>query len=148
MLLTTSDYVVNNTLSRGIVAPVTGNSIAPDVFQHLQKATASDPAELAELYREYLAEARQAVAQLRSAMLRKDAGQFRERAHYLRGSSLIVGATAVAQCCSNLELLDRSSESRDAARLLDQVSAALQVIETDLAARLGPAVIPAEGSAA
>ncbi len=125
-----------------------GESIAPDVFQHLQKATASNPIELAELYREYLAEARRALTQLRGAMVRKDMGRLHERAHYLRGSSLIVGATVVAQCCSKLELLDRSSGFRDAGRLLDQVSAALGAIETDLAVRIGPAVIPAEGSAA
>jgi len=100
------------------------------------------------LYRDYLAEARQAFAQLRGALVRTDAEGFRERAHYLRGSSLIVGATVIARCCANLELMGRNSDFRDAVRLLDQTSAALEAIEIELARRLGPAVIPAEGSAA
>ena len=114
----------------------------------MQKATTSNPAELTGLYRDYLAEGRQALAQLRGTLARKDAERFRERAHYLRGSSLIVGASVVARCCANLELIGRNSEFRDATRLLDQTSAALDAIEAELARRLGSAVIPAEGSAA
>jgi HPt (histidine-containing phosphotransfer) domain-containing protein len=127
---------------------VTEESIASDVFQQLQKATVSDPADLAALYRDYLAEARQSFAQLRSALARNDGEQFRERAHYLRGSSLIVGATLVARCCSDLERMGRNSEFREAARLLDQTSAALATVEAELARKLGPSVVPAEGSAA
>lgn len=122
--------------------------IAPDVFQNLQKATASDPAELAGLYRDYLAEAHQALTQLRSALARKDGKQFRERAHYMRGSSLIVGASVVARCCANLEVMGGNSEFGDAAGLLDQTLTALTAIEEELAARLGPSVFPAKGSAA
>ncbi len=139
---------VNNLCRKGNLTLVTDESIAPDIFHHLQKATASNPAELAGLYRDYLAEGRQALAQLRVALARKNAEQFRERAHYLRGSSMVVGASVIARCCANLELMGRNSEFRDAARLLDQTSAALEAIATELARRLGPAVIPAEGSAA
>jgi len=121
--------------------------IASDVFQQLQKATA-DPAELAGLYRDYLAEAQQTLAQLRSALARKDGEQFRERAHYIRGSSLVVGATVVARCCANLELMGRNSDFRDTASLLDQTATALTAVEGELAGRLGPSVFPAEGSAA
>lgn len=139
---------VNNLCRKGNLTLVADESIAPDIFRHLQKATASNPAELAGLYRDYLAEARQALVQLRSALVRRDAEQFRERAHYLRGSSLIVGASVVARSCANLELMGRNSEFCGAALLLDQASAALEAIEIELARRLGPAVIPAEGSAA
>ena len=125
------------------------DSIAPDVFDHLQKATTADPAELTGLYRDYLAEARQVLAQLRQcAWPRKDGAHLRDRAHYLRGSSLIMGATMVARCCADLELMGRNSDFRDAARLLDQTSAALDAVEAELAKRLGPAVVPVEGSAA
>jgi HPt (histidine-containing phosphotransfer) domain-containing protein len=127
---------------------VTNDTIAADVFQHLQKATAGDPAELAGLYREYLGEARQVLAQLRGALARKDSKHFCDRAHYLRGSSLILGATMIAQCCAHLERMDRSTEFRGARRLLDQTSAALAVLEAELTRRLGPAVVPVEGSAA
>ena len=127
---------------------VTDEPIAAEVFQHLQKATASNPEELARLYRDYLAEAHQALAQLRTALARKDGEHFRERAHYMRGSSLIVGARAVASCCADLELIGRNSEFRNAAHFLDQASAALANVEAELAKKLGRSVFPAAGSAA
>ena len=81
--------------------PVNIDSLAPDVFERLQKAAAADPEELAALCRDYLAEARRTLAHLRSALAQKDATRFRDRAHYLRGSSLVIGATAVARCCAS-----------------------------------------------
>ena len=127
---------------------MTDDSIAPDVFDHLQKATAADAGELACLYRDYLAEARQVLVQLRSALAENDAEKLRDRAHYLRGSSLMVGATVIARCCANLELTGRNAEFRDAALLLGQTAAALDAVEAELARRLGPAVVPVKGSAA
>jgi HPt (histidine-containing phosphotransfer) domain-containing protein len=135
-------------LLRHNATPVTDNPIAPDVFDRLQKATAADPAELTGLCREYLAEARHTLAQLHGAFAQQDAEQLRDRAHYLRGSSLVIGATAVAQACATLELLSRKSDLRDVERLLVETSAALNEVEAELAKRLGPAVVPVEGSAA
>jgi len=127
---------------------VNSDSLAPDVFEHLQKAAAAEPEELAALCRDYLAEGRRTLTHLRSALAQKDAGRFRERAHYCRGSSLVIGATAVARCCAALEQMGRDGEFRDAARVLDQVAQALQSVQSELASRLGESVIPIEGSAA
>ena len=127
---------------------MTKECIASDVFDRLQKATAADPAELAGLCRDYLSEARSTLAQLRRALAQKDAGHFRDRAHYLRGSSLVLGATEIARCCAALEHMGRNSEFREAEPLLDQASAALDAVQTELAKRLGPPVFPVEGSAA
>ena len=139
---------VNNLPLRRHATPLTNESIAPDVFDRLQKATVADPSELTELCRDYLSEARSTLAQLRSALSREDAGIFRERAHYLRGSSLVLGATEVARCCAALEHMGRNSEFREAEPLLDQTSAALDGVQAELASRLGPSVLPREGSAA
>ncbi len=138
----------NSLLLRQNATPVTDNSLASDVFDRLQKATTADPAELVGLCREYLSEARHTLAQLCSALAQLDAEQVRGRAHYLRGSSLMLGATAVAQSCATLELMGRNSDLGDAERLLDRISAALNDVETELAKRLGPSVVPVEGSAA
>ncbi len=124
------------------------DSLSPDVFECLQKAAAADPEELAALCRDYLAEARRTLAHLRSALAQKDATRLRDRAHYLRGSSLVIGATTVARCCASLEQMGRDGEFRDAAPGLDQVAQALQAVQAELAARLGESVIPIEGSAA
>jgi HPt (histidine-containing phosphotransfer) domain-containing protein len=121
---------------------VIDDSIAPEVFDRLQKATAADPAEMAGLYRDYLCEARQTLAQLRTALAKKDAEHFRDRSHYLRGSSLIVGAAVIARCCASLEVMGRSAEFRDATHLLDQTSMALDAVEAELRKKLGPAVVP------
>jgi HPt (histidine-containing phosphotransfer) domain-containing protein len=126
---------------------MTEDSIAPAIFDRLRKATAADPAELVSLYRDYLAEARQTLLQLRSAWAEKDAEKLRDRAHYLRGSSLIMGTTAMARYCASLELMGRNAEFRDTAVLLDQTSAALNAVEAELIKQLGPTVLPVEGSA-
>ena len=127
---------------------MTDETIAPDVFERLQKAVTADPGELAGLCRDYLAEARRTLAHLRSALAQKDAEEFRDRAHYLRGSSLVIGATAVARCCAGLEHIGRNAELSDAAPLLDQTAEALDVLQAELAKRLGQSVLPVEGSAA
>ena len=139
---------VNNLPLRRHATPLTNESIAPHVFDRLQKATAADPAELTGLCRDYLSEARSTLAQLRRALAQEDAGQLRERAHFLRGSSLVLGATVVARCCAALEHMGRNSEFRNAEPLLDQTSAALDAVQGELAKRLGPSVVPVEGSAA
>ena len=61
---------------------------------------------------------------------------------------MIVGATAVARCCADLEQMGRDSEFREAAPLLDQTSTALTAVGAELARRLGPSVFPTKGSAA
>ena len=127
---------------------MTDDSIAPDVFEHLQKATVRNPTELTGLCRDYLAEARRTLAQVRNAFAQTDAEQLRKHAHYLKGSSLVIGATLVARCCAALELTGRDSSFSDAARLLDQTAAALDAVEVEFARRLGPSVVPVEGSAA
>jgi histidine phosphotransfer protein HptB len=143
------DYqCVNNLPLRPHPTPVTDESIAPDVFDRLQKATAADPKELAGLCRDYLAEARHTLTQLSIALAQEDAGRLRDRAHYLRGSSLVIGATAVARCCAALEQMGRNSDFRGAAPLLDQTSVALDAVEAELAKRLAQSVVPVEGSAA
>ena len=127
---------------------MTDDSIDRDVFEHLRRATAADPGELVCLYRDYLAEARQVLMQFRETLTENDAEKLRDRAHYLRGSSLIVGATVIARSCASLELMARNSEFADAAALLDQTSTALDAAEAKLTKRLGPTVVPVEGSAA
>jgi HPt (histidine-containing phosphotransfer) domain-containing protein len=87
------------------------------------------------------------LPQLRLAWAEKDAEKLRDRAHYLRGSSLIVGATVIARCCSSLELMGRNSEFGETALVLEQTSAALDAVEAELTRRLGPDVAPVEGSA-
>ncbi len=122
--------------------------ILPEVFDRLRQATAKDPAVLIDLCREYIEEARKTLSQLRDAFLAKDARAFCDRAHYLKGSSLMVGARRLAQCCATLERMGRDSDFRGAKPMLEDTEAALREVEAQLAEQVGPAVLPAEGSAA
>jgi HPt (histidine-containing phosphotransfer) domain-containing protein len=122
--------------------------IARDIFDRLREATANSPEVLAELCREYVAEARSTIAQLHSALAEGDARQMHERAHYLKGSSMMLGAKALWQCCASLEQMGRDADLAAAAPMLDRATLALQAVEETLAQEVGPAALPNEGSAA
>ena len=122
--------------------------IVSEVFDRLRQATAKDPSVLLELCNEYLAEARATVRQLREAVTSQDAGSIRERAHYLKGSSLMIGAQDLSQQCAALEKMGRDSNLGEAKETLEQAIVALDAVENELRKELGPAVRPAEGSAA
>jgi len=122
--------------------------IAQEVFERLRQAAAADPGVLAELCREYVAEARSTMVRLRQALAQRDAAELRERAHYLKGSSLMIGAKILAQCCTTLEQMARDSDLQAAEPVLGQAMAALKAVEDELTRELGPVVLPAEGSAA
>jgi HPt (histidine-containing phosphotransfer) domain-containing protein len=118
------------------------------VFERLQQATASQPAVLEELCRDYVAEARLTLAQLREAVDQNDAGAVRERAHYLKGSSMMLGAQQLTQACASLEQMGRDAKLAEAESALQEAVADLKDVEAELAEIVGPAVLPAEGSAA
>ena len=98
---------------------------------------------LAELYREYLAEGRRTFAKLSKAIEERQAEQLRNSAHYLKGSSQVVGAKALVQCCTSLEQKGRNSDFSDVEQLLGLTLQELDRLESELAERLGPSVIPA-----
>jgi len=127
---------------------VTDDLIAFDAFERLRQATASRPTELVELCREYLIEARQTLAQLRNAFTLKQADEVRNRAHYLKGSSMVMGAIVVTQRCASLEAMGKTGDFWETGPMLDQLSAALDAVEQEYVKILGPDVLPAKGSAA
>jgi HPt (histidine-containing phosphotransfer) domain-containing protein len=127
---------------------VTDNLIASDAFERLQDMLAASPAKMVELCREYLAEARQTLAQLRNAYTLKQADRMRNKAHYLKGSSLLLGAIVVTQCCTRLEEMGEKGDWTEAEQMLDQLSVALNAVEQEYVKILGPDVLPARGSAA
>ncbi len=124
------------------------NLIASDAFERLQDMLASSPEKIVELCREYLAEAQKTLAQLRNAYTLKQADQMRNKAHYLKGSSLLLGAIVVTQCCTRLEEMGKKGDLTEAEPMLDQLSAALNAAEQEYAKMLGPDVLPARGSVA
>lgn len=120
--------------------------LAREIFDRLRQATANNPDVLTELCRDYVFEARNAIAQMRDALSQADAGRLRERAHYLKGSSMMIGARALSQSCASLEQMGRNSELSAAVPELDGAKAALKTIEAELIRELGPAVLPKDGT--
>lgn len=127
---------------------MTDNLISVDAFDRLRQMTASRPAELVEICHEFLTEAQRTLAQLRNAFTLKQAEELRNRAHYLKGSSMIVGAVGVTQCCASLEAMGKKGNLDEAEPVLDQLSAVLKAVEQEFVKILGPDVLPVEGSAA
>ena len=122
--------------------------LAPEIFDRLRQATAGDSATLAELCREYVTEARATISNIRQALAHKDAAQLRERAHYLKGSSMMIGAKILSQHCATLERMGRDSDLGDADATLEQAVTALKAVEEELGKCVGAVALPAEGSAA
>ena len=118
------------------------------VFDRLKSSTSAQPAVLEELCRDYIVEARATLAQLREAISQQNALRLQDRAHYLKGSSMMLGARELASACAALETMGRSSNLTGAAPALDHILTALKRVETELTDIVGPAVLPAEGSAA
>ena len=123
-------------------------ALARDIFERLRQATANQPDVLAELCREYVSEARNTLVQIQQALAQGDARQLRERAHYLKGSSMMIGARDLSSCCARLELMGRDAELAAAAPELARAAAALKTVEAELLRELGPMALPEQGSAA
>jgi HPt (histidine-containing phosphotransfer) domain-containing protein len=129
-------------------ASVTEPILAREIFDRLRQATLTRPEVLGELCRDYLGEAHNAIARMREALAQADAEVLRERAHYLKGSSMMIGARELTQCCASLERMGRDSELHAAAPELERARAALQAVQAELSQELGAGVLPKEGSAA
>jgi HPt (histidine-containing phosphotransfer) domain-containing protein len=119
-----------------------------DTFGRLQQATATQPGVLAELCRDYVAEARTTLSQLESALAQGNAAALSDRAHYLKGSSMMLGAQRLSQTCATLELMGRDSNLATAAPVLELAMTSLREVEMVLKEVVGPGALPAEGSAA
>jgi len=128
--------------------PVNESTLAPLVFDQLQQAMAGDPAGFTELYHDYLADAWQALRTLGDAVRQQQAEEVRAKAHHLKGSSMVLGARAVAQCASALEEMGRSADIRTAGAMLEQTRLALLAVQAELSTRLGVGVLPANDTAA
>ena len=128
--------------------PVTETPLQSAVFDQLQLAMAANPVAFAELYRDYLADAWQCLQMLQGSVQQVKVETVRAKAHYLRSSSLVVGAHLVARHAAMLEDAAMASETRDFSGLLDDLARTLKAVQDELAGRLGRDVIPADEPAA
>jgi HPt (histidine-containing phosphotransfer) domain-containing protein len=128
--------------------PVNETILASAVYDQLKQAMAADRAGLTELYRDYLANAWNTLRSLREAVQQQNAEVASEKAHYLKGSSLVLGARVVAQRAAALQELALNGDARGAEVGLKQIEQALLELQAELSDRLGAGVIPAGSTAA
>lgn len=128
--------------------PVNETTLTSPIFDQLQQAMACDPAGFIELYRDFLADAWQALETLRNAVQHRQADELSARAHQLKGSSMVLGARGVAQCAAALEEFGKSGDLKGASAVLNRTRQALREVEAELAGRLGAEVIPSDKTGA
>ena len=118
------------------------------IFDQLQRAMAANPAGFAELYRDYLGDAWQALRTMRNSAALRQAEATRTKAHYLKSGSLILGAQRVARDAARMEEAAISGNLENFGELLFAAERDLRELQTELVKRLGPEVVPAGASAA
>jgi hydroxypyruvate isomerase len=126
--------------------PVKETPLTAEVFDQLRQAMAADQTGFTELYRDYLADAWHTLDLLKEAAPERLA-EVSQKAHYLKSSSLVLGARVVARLAGTVEenALTSVMTDKDA---LDQIADALREVQTELAKRLGNGVLPADKTAA
>ena len=122
--------------------------LTAEVFDQLRHAMAADPVGFTELYRDYLADAWQSLQFLRESVQQRQAEAVRAKAHYLKSSSLVLGACVVARYAAMLEQAASATEISEAGNLLNDTQQALHEVQAELKARLGTDVVPAGQTAA
>jgi len=148
-------YVAEGVYLWGIKSPVRHRAMPMNetplvsaIFDQLQRAMACDPAGFTELYRDYLADAWQAVGTISDGARRRQPAEVKAGAHRLKGSSMVLGACRVAQCAAVLEELGSGGDLEGAGAELQRTRQALREVEAELAVRLGAAVVPADKTGA
>ncbi|MDR3637359.1 MAG: response regulator [Isosphaeraceae bacterium] len=77
----------------------------------------------AEILRNFVSEADQAVVDIEEALVQRDSGRVGRAAHRLKGNCLTVGVDVMARACWGLEELGKKGEFANAGILLSQVRA-------------------------
>lgn len=130
------------------LVPVNETHLTDAVFGQLRQAMASDPVGFTALYRDYLADAWCSLRCIRDSVQARQGADVRAKAHYLRSSSLVLGAQGVARFAGRLEEAALTSDSEQFDVLLDKIKMALDSVQVELAERLGSGVLPADRTAA
>jgi HPt (histidine-containing phosphotransfer) domain-containing protein len=128
--------------------PVNETLICTAVYEQLRQAMAADAAGFVALYRDYLADARQSLHVIKESIEGGRADLVRSNAHYLRSSSLVLGASEVARCAGRLEEAAIAFDLKQFDALQEELQTALNRVQAELSERLGNDVFPASQTAA
>ena len=118
------------------------------VFEQLRHAMAGNAAGFTAIYRDYLADARQTLRALRACVKARQVEDVRAKAHYMRSSSLVLGAQGVARYAASLEEAAIAGQAEQFDDWLKKTERAVNGIQLELYRRLGSGVLPADKTAA
>ena len=127
--------------------PVKETHLTDAVFDQLRHAMAADPASLTALYRDYLADARESLQALHESLQAGQLEGVRAKSHYLRSSSLVLGAQQVARCAASLEEAAGSGHAAQCNDLLEKMETAVSSLQNELRGRLGSGVMSTDEAA-
>jgi PAS domain S-box-containing protein len=101
-------------------------------------AQATTPALFAQVLEAFRTDAATYLVALQDAATRNDRVRLARTAHALKGASLSVGATTMAQVSRQLEAIDEADELTAVPSLLAQLESAFQRVKTEIERELGP----------
>jgi signal transduction histidine kinase/DNA-binding response OmpR family regulator len=98
---------------------------------------AATPAERAEILLDFMTQTRSDIAALTAALIMPSLPVCVRIAHRMKGSSLMVGAQALAAACESMESAARQSSMQDAAAAKPAIDRALEKLEAHIASPAG-----------
>ena len=128
--------------------PVKETALNSVTFDQLRLAMTADPVGFAGLYRDYLADAWQALQLIQENLQKEQFADGKARAHSVKGSSLLLGAHVLAHHAARFEDPAVSTNLSEASKVLKDMRQALREVQRELVTRLGPEVLPAGETAA
>lgn len=103
-----------------------------NVVAYLRRSTGGNERLIHSLVKTFLADAPKTLAQIRTAVKKKDAAKLAGAAHLLKGSVAIFGATKAVAAARNLEALGRAGNLADAPSALRLLESELAVLRQEL----------------
>ena len=104
-------------------------------WEQLHQVSENDPEFELELLTMLAADVKIHIADLRQAVVDRDAIAIFDQAHYIKGASANVGITSITALAQQLEILARDRHLADTAALVEQMAIDLGYLETYLATR-------------
>ncbi|MDB9373822.1 Hpt domain-containing protein [Nodularia sphaerocarpa] len=127
-----NDQLMSSNLSRILTPNTEPTIIDPEILNSLRDMMSGDEAAFVQLLNCYLAEAPKYIQNIRASLVPEDAQALWKAAHCLKSSSASVGATTLAQICTQIEAKGRSNDLENIAQICSQLYKEYELVKTAL----------------
>jgi len=104
--------------------------LSPIDWEYLHQISDHDPDFEQELLEVFIADTQIHLANIQAAASAQDSQGVRQEAHYIKGASANVGATAIHQLAARLEEESKQGDLQNAPELLNQLEIAYAAVES------------------